>query len=282
MDQDRWQQRQQEREERHRARMERRQERWADRRDYGGSNAGGMLFALIIIAAGVMFLLRNLGILYFDSIWQFWPVILIALGVSKLASSGHPSSLIPGVILTGIGTVFLLQTLDIITGDMWRYLWPGILIAVGAMMLARHLDWNLPPGPAEAPSQPGQPGQPGQAPPMGGSGANRLHIETVFGGDRRRIVSQDFEGGKISTVFGGVEIDLRDAATTRREIVLHADAVFGGVELTVPETWNVEVRGAGVFGGYLDKTYRSHQTDPNAPRLIVKGGAVFGSVIVRN
>jgi hypothetical protein len=51
----------------------------------------------------------------------------------------------------------------------------------------------------------------------------------------------------------------------------------------VPEAWNTEVRGAGVFGGYLDKTHRSHQPpDPNAPHLIIKGGAVFGSVIVRN
>lgn len=274
MDQDRWEQRQQERAERHRERTERRRERW-EQRHYSGSNTGGMIFALLIIAAGVMFLLRNLGIFYFESIWEFWPVILIAIGVSKLTSSSHPSSVIPGLILAGIGTVFLLQNLGYIYGDIWRYLWPGVLIAVGVMLLARHLDWGLPP-PADA-----SPGT-GQGTPLPGSSGNWLHIETVFGGDRRRVTSQEFEGGKIATVFGGVEVDLRDAATTRREIVLNADAVFGGVELMVPETWNTEVRGTGVFGGYVDKTHPSHQPDPNAPRLIVKGGAVFGSVIVRN
>ena len=37
-------------------------------------------------------------------------------------------------------------------------------------------------------------------------------------------------------MFGGVEIDLRKAATTRDEILVEANAIFGGIEIRVPET----------------------------------------------
>lgn len=40
-------------------------------------NAGGIVLILI----GVFFLLTNFGLLPWDQIWKFWPVILIAAGV---------------------------------------------------------------------------------------------------------------------------------------------------------------------------------------------------------
>jgi hypothetical protein len=70
----------------------------------------------------------------------------------------------------------------------------------------------------------------------------------------------------------------------RPEITLHADAVFGGIDLIVPEAWQVEMRGSGFFGGYEDRTHRPVPNVSGAPhpKLIVKGGAVFGGVTVRN
>jgi hypothetical protein len=50
----------------------------------------------------------------------------------------------------------------------------------------------------------------------------------------------------------------------------------------VPETWEVVIRGTGVFGGYEDKTFPPRSADVKPPRLIVSGGAVFGGVTVRN
>jgi hypothetical protein len=117
---------------------------------------------------------------------------------------------------------------------------------------------------------------------MASSAADRLNVEVIFSGTERKLVSQDFRGGKIAAVFGGAEIDLREVATTQQEIVIQADAVFGGVELWVPANWKVDVRGSGVFGVYEDKTSVQQPLDSNAPRLIIRGGAVFGSVTVEN
>ena len=84
-------------------------------------------------------------------------------------------------------------------------------------------------------------------------------------------------------MFGGIEIDLRRAASTRPEILLEANAMFGGIEIRVPETWNVTVRGAGIFGGYEDKTLDSRAApDAKQPHLVVNGFAIFGGVTIQN
>jgi predicted membrane protein len=93
--------------------------------------------------------------------------------------------------------------------------------------------------------------------------------------------TQDFQGGEAFALFGGVEVDLRKAASTQEEIVVEANALFGGIELRLPEAWNVSVRGAGIFGGYEDETI-GVTTDAKQPHLIINGFAVFGGVTVKN
>ena len=272
--------------ERHQQRMQRRQERWAQRRACGGPNTtGGMIIGLCVIAVGVLFLLRNAGILYFDDIWQYWPVVLIVIGLSKISNTHSASSVTSGLIIGGIGTVFLLRNLGYIYGNIWQYLWPGILIAVGLSILVRHLEWREqslnPEQPPPAGS--GEAFQSGFGTASATSGANYLHAECVFSGTRQKIETQDFQGGKVAVIFGGAEIDLRSANTKREEISIKAEAVFGGIELWVPAHWQTIVRGSGVFGSFEDKTFPAAPgSASNAPRLIVTGGAVFGSVIVKN
>lgn len=306
MDTESWEQRNQERMERHRQRMQRRQERWAQRGACGGQNAtGGMIIGLGVIAVGILFLLRNVGVLYFDDIWQYWPVILIVVGISKLTSIHSAHQVTSGIIIGGIGTIFLLRNLGYIYGNIWEYIWPGVLIAVGLSILVKHLERAQDPGPvppspgSSFPSGPGgsfpsgpdssfKPGPASSFAPGSGftattSGANYLHAECVFSGTRQRLDTQDFLGGKVTTVFGGAEIDLRAVATKREEISIKAEAVFGGIELWVPAHWQTIVRGSAVFGSFEDKTFPAAPgVSGKAPRLVVTGAAVFGSVIVKN
>ena len=84
-------------------------------------------------------------------------------------------------------------------------------------------------------------------------------------------------------MFGGYKVDFRHAEIHGDRAVLEANAFFGGGEIIVPEHWYVSMHGAGIFGGYTDKT-RHFQPDPSKPTktLIVKGLAMFGGVEVKN
>jgi predicted membrane protein len=270
------------------AKMERRRQRWQARMSYRRPNPfGGLIVGFVLAGIGVLLLLQNLGILFFDDVWDFWPVILIVVGGSRLFSAWDFGGRVWGGIVAFVGVVFLLRNLGLLHGSVWSYFWPVILIAVGLGLLIRAMEgnhvwdlWGERGGSAE-----GKAGGPGPGPgdpprPTFNDLRNSFKEDHIFGGAKRRIESQDFEGGEAVVVFGGLEIDLRKADTKREEIFIEANAVFGGIEIRVPETWQVTVRGTGVFGGYADET--NPPADGKHPHLIVTGGAVFGGVSVKN
>ena len=51
-----------------------------------GSGEGRLVVGVVVVVLGVLFLLDNLGIVRVENIWQFWPVILIVLGLARLTT----------------------------------------------------------------------------------------------------------------------------------------------------------------------------------------------------
>jgi len=180
---------------------------------------------------------------------------------------------VPALILIVVGVLFLLDNLNIIPIEQITRFWPILLIAVGLFLLVDRtvLRFNLG----------GRYGRDEFA------GANipgyRIREAAVFGGGKRRVNAQDFVGGKLDAVFGGFQIDLREAVMAGDSAVMDISVVFGGCELRIPDTWLAVVQGTGIFGAFTDNT---RQPDPlrvpNPKRLIVKGGAVFGGVDIKN
>jgi len=290
----RFQERMERHQERFQERIERRAMRWDHRRNRSGF--GGIVAGSILLGIGVLFLLQNLGVLYFEDIWDFWPAILIVIGVARLSTSYGWGGRIWGAILTGLGSFFLLENLHLIPPHIIGRFWPLILMVVGVGLLVRNLERQYHRGPGGSsgggPSGAGSSssGSTGAAPmtaAMGSSSGSSDHPIlsewAVFGGVRRTVDSQQFEGGEINAMFGGVEVDLRKAATKNERMVIDINAIFGGVEIRVPETWDVKVTGMPIFGGYEDKTSHSRAVDgEKRPTLVLAGAAIFGGITVKN
>jgi hypothetical protein len=79
-------------------------------------------------------------------------------------------------------------------------------------------------------------------------------------------------------VWGGGEIDLREARFAEAEVTIRAFAVMGGVNVIVPEDAEVDVRGIGIMGGFDDRA--SGAGALGAPRVVVTGLAFWGGVSV--
>jgi hypothetical protein len=43
-----------------------------------------LVWGLVLIVLGLIFILENMGLDAWDFVWRFWPVILIVWGASKL------------------------------------------------------------------------------------------------------------------------------------------------------------------------------------------------------
>ena len=116
------------------------------------------------------------------------------------------------------------------------------------------------------------------------TGPGALNEMAIFSGVEKRVSSKNFTGGRLVAMFGGIEIDLWQANIEGDEAVLHVDAIFGGIEIRVPDTWIVSSEGQGIFGGYSDSTHQRPASDGSQPQktLIIRGMALFGGVEIRN
>ena len=103
----------------------------------------------------------------------------------------------------------------------------------------------------------------------------------VFGGVDRHISVPDFHEAQCTAVFGGCKIDLRDAQIQGREAVLNTYAIFGGVEIWVPQDWEVVNHGVVLFGG-MDDHRRRPIKGPDTKTLILDGATIFGGTSVKN
>lgn len=231
--------------------------------------------ALVLISVGALFFLNNLGVVPFREIFEYWPVALVAWGIFKVVDQPDPKAKVLGGILIGLGGILLSINLGFLRMG-WGDLWPLILIAVGVLMMTDrligpHTDW------ADKFNSHADWGG------MFNRRVNRLHESAVFGGGKRVVTDGDFQGGKVDCVFGGFDIDMRGATMLRDSAVLEVNAVFGGADIKVPASWEVVMKGAGVFGGFTDQTQHPDRgLNPNPKRLIVKGAGVFGGVTIKN
>src|SRR5579859_651203 len=55
------------------------------------SGSGGVVVGTIIVAVGVILLLDNMGVVRAGDLWQYWPVALIAVGLSRVVESRRPT-----------------------------------------------------------------------------------------------------------------------------------------------------------------------------------------------
>jgi Domain of unknown function (DUF1707)/Cell wall-active antibiotics response 4TMS YvqF len=83
------------------------------------------------------------------------------------------------------------------------------------------------------------------------------------------------------TVFGDVELDLRQAAVPTGQVQISAVAPFGDIEVIVPDGVIVELSGFSLFGRKKVDVRRSSSVHA-APVVRVQGFTVFGSVLVRS
>jgi predicted membrane protein len=217
-----------------------------------------LIFGLIVIVVGVLLTLDTLGIADAEYYLRYWPAGLIALGLAKAWQSrdGHGGTF-GGLILVVIGSILLLESLVVLRIDVWA-LWPAVLVVIGASLVWRSV----------------------AARRIAASDTNStLSAVAVLSGVNRGNNSRTFRGGDLTAIMGGCEVDLRHAAIDG-EAIIDVFAMWGGIEIRVPEDWTVIGRVTPLLGGFDDKT-RPPQ-GAGAHRLIVRGMVIMGGVEVKN
>jgi predicted membrane protein len=97
-------------------------------------------------------------------------------------------------------------------------------------------------------------------------------------GTEVKSVSKNFQGGSVTTIFGGAEIDLRDADIAEGAS-LEFTSIMGGASIIIPENVHVDISGAPILGGWEDRTRKYGENEDvvvlKINCLTILGGAEF-------
>ena len=230
-------------------------------------NISRILWGLCILLFGVGMILYATGViqnLLFDG---WWTVFLIIPGIAMLFQRGCRTG---GSVLVLLGVYFLLREQQVIH---FRLSWPLILgiilVYIGIVLL---FGWLFHPKARKDNTRSCFPFQNQN----GSVDFNDFpSYQAVFAGVERNNASKALRGAKGNGVFGSLKMDFTGAQLNGdAQIELHA--VFGEVQIRVPQNVRLLVNAAPVFGSVENHAVR--QEDPSLPQLILDATAVFGSV----
>lgn len=108
----------------------------------------------------------------------------------------------------------------------------------------------------------------------------RKWVVGIFGGGSLRGRWPMGRSIRVIDIFGGSDVDLRDAIVTDPEISILAIAIFGGCDILVPDGADVTVTGGAIFGG---NDFEVHGAPvPGSPRITIRAFSLFGGVDVKD
>lgn len=218
-----------------------------------------LVLGICIILFGLALTLDQLNVPHAAFLVKLWPLILLALGATKLRQRDGFST--GGFILVLLGAYLLVANFS--DGDIAEALWPLILVGVGVFLVMKSVRTRRP-----------------SAVPLADREAF-VEATAVFSGCRRQPQGQPFKGGDVTAVFGGIELDLRSAEPSPDPMVLDVFILFGGGEIRVPPGWTVDVRTTSIFGGVGHKI-ADLPAAAGAPRLVITGSTIFGGLEIRH
>jgi predicted membrane protein len=206
------------------------------------------VFGSFLILIALILILSLLDVLDAGYIFStYWPLIIIAIGAVQIFNK----NIVGGSIVLLVGVWFLLDRFGLNTVD---YIWPIILLVLGlGFIFGKGAKDNIDTITASS------------------AASNSF---TAFGGVKRMFEIDDYRGGRITTMFGGSEIDLTKCQITEKEINLEINTFFGGCELYVPANWKIRIGGFPVFGGTEEKGEKN--TNEDSPVVNINAITAFG------
>lgn len=90
---------------------------------------------LLLLILGTVFLLQNFGVLHAGRLGDYWPLILVWVGLARILTPRGRHRFASGVVILALGIAFQLDRL----GVLWihaRDFWPLLLVVAGLALVA--------------------------------------------------------------------------------------------------------------------------------------------------
>jgi len=222
------------------------------------------IIGVILVIAGLFLVIRNTGFFpgFIDHVVFSWPMLLVVIGLVMTIGATEKTA---GIIIMAVGGFFMIPLIFRESFHMYNMFWPSIFIIIGIIFIVtKRKGWNA-------------------VSSKGMASDDVIDYVSVFSGTERQVISQNFMGGKISAVFGGIDLDLTKARLAPGRNDLEIACVFGGTTIIVPDTWSVTIEVTPVLGGFNDsRKLIPGRTAETTSQLVIKGAVIFGGGEVKS
>ena len=159
-----------------------------------------------------------------------------------------------GALWVAVGLTIGANAFLHININIWRMLWPLVLITIGLAII-----FNL--------SQ----RQRGSA-----KKSTDDNMVASFSGNTRKIKGE-FAGNSLSAVFGGVDLDLRQAKI-EDDAVIDIFVLCGGINIIFPDNVIVKTQVTSILGGVDDKTNAAKTAKKT---VYIRGDCILGELEIK-
>jgi predicted membrane protein len=188
-----------------------------------------MVVGLTIMLLGLTLLGDQLRIVQAWTVLQYWPVMVTLFGAAVILRAMSSPSTVPEN-----------------PADKLMIAPPLVLLIVIVAIVAAARSQERPAGVVRT------------------EGTEYVTMNAIMAGNRHTARPGPFRGAQVSSVMGGINLDLRQATIEPgTEAVVDVFALMGGVDLFVPRDWNVETRTTPIMGDVQDHRFRSPRSARN-------------------
>ncbi len=221
-----------------------------------------MLWGIVLILLGVIFGLNAMGItninIFFSGWWTLF--IIIPSFIELIRSNNKMWSF----IWLCIGIVLLLCAQNILSFRVvGKLIFPFILVMIGISILFKDTFNKKITEKIRT---------------LNREKGNLEGYCATFGEQKVDLSGQEFNGANLDAVFGSVELDISNAVI-KKDQVINASAIFGGIDIKVPTGVNIKVKATPIFGGVDNKIKTVY--NESLPTIYINGVAMFGGVEIK-
>lgn len=219
------------------------------------NNKKNIFWGLFLIVIGLIFGLNSLGItnidLFFDGWWTFFIIVPCFIDLfNEKEKTGNIIGLVIGIFL-------LLSAQGIVDFEIvFKLAIPTLLVVIGLSMISKNSSKKE------------------KIPDV----ENEKEFTSTFSTQNIDFDDEEFNGCDLDAIFGGIKCDL-DKSKIKKESVINACAIFGGITFIVPKNIKLVVKSTSIFGGVSNKHINKEESKKV---LYINAVCLFGGIEIND
>lgn len=216
---------------------------------------GNLVWGIALVLLGVIWGLNSLNVIDVNIFFKgWWTLFIIVPSLIDMIQKGLKVSNITTLI---IGAMLFFAAIDILTWDIIvKLAIPAIVVYVGLTIIFKDTKKR----------------------PSINTEGYKGEYSAIFSGQKEDFTNQEFKGATLDAIFGGVELDLKNAIINE-DVEIKISAIFGGVDIVVPSNINVKVNNVGIFGGVENRV--KNLANEGVKTIYINSFCLFGGVEIK-